>query len=159
MIIRPATPEDIPAILAIWNPIIRDTTVTFTTAEKTPRSLAADIAARGPAFLVAERAGVLLGLATCGPFRGGPGYAHSAEHTIILAAAARGQGTGRALMSRLETVARDADIHALIGGVSGANPGAIAFHEALGFARVGHLPQVGRKFGQWLDLVLVQKIL
>ncbi|MBE0453499.1 MAG: N-acetyltransferase family protein [Roseovarius sp.] len=157
MILRPATPADIPAILAIWNPLIRDTSITFTTIEKTPETLAADIAARGPAFLVAESIGTLLGFASYGPFRGGPGYAHTAEHTVILSGPARGQGIGSALMTRLEEAARGQGIHALVGAVSGANPGAIAFHRAIGFDRVGHLPQVGRKFGQWLDLVLLQK--
>jgi phosphinothricin acetyltransferase len=62
-------------------------------------------------------------------------------------------------MARLEEIARAQGIHVLIGGVSGENPGAIAFHEAIGFDRVGHLPQVGHKFGKWLDLVLLQKTL
>lgn len=159
MMLRPATTSDIPAILAIWNPLIRDTTVTFTTIEKTPDTLSADIAARGPAFVVAETGGGLAGFASYGTFRGGPGYAHTAEHTVILGPGARGRGIGRALMARLEEIARAQGIHVLIGGVSGANPGAIAFHEAIGFDRVGHLPQVGRKFGKWLDLVLLQKTL
>lgn len=159
MIVRPATPADIAALLAIWNPLIRDTTVTFTTVEKTPETLAAEITARGPAFLVAETAGTLHGFASYGAFRSGPGYALTAEHTVILAEGARGRGIGRALMTRLEEAARRSGLHALIGAVSGANPDAIAFHEAIGFARVGHLPQVGRKFGQWLDLVLLQKTL
>jgi phosphinothricin acetyltransferase len=159
MMLRPATNADIPAILAIWNPLIRDTSITFTTVEKTPDTLAADIATRGAAFLVAETGGALLGFASYGPFRSGPGYAHTAEHTVILGAGARGRGIGRALMARLEEVARAQGIHVMIGGVSGENPGAIAFHEAIGFDRVGQLPQVGRKFGQWLDLVLLQKTL
>ena len=157
MILRAATQADIPAILAIWNPLIRDTAVTFTTEEKTPPSLAAEIAARGDAFVVAEAAGAMLGFATCGPFRPGPGYRHTAEHSVILADHARGRGTGRALMARLETVARGRDIHTLIGAVSGENTAAIAFHEAVGFRRVGHLPEAGRKFGRWMDLVLFVK--
>jgi phosphinothricin acetyltransferase len=157
MILRPATEGDIPAILAIWNPLIRHTAVTFTTEEKTAESLAADLNTRGDAFLVAETGGQIAGFASFGPFRPGPGYAHTAEHTVILAEAARGRGTGRALMSRLEDVAHARQIHTLIGAVSGENRPAIAFHEAIGFARVGHLPQAGRKFGRWMDLVLFLK--
>lgn len=157
MILRPATEADIPAILAIWNPLIRDTSVTFTTEEKTPEGLAADIAARGDAFIVAEAAGRVLGFAGFGPFRTGPGYRHTAEHTVILAEAARGQGTGRALIARLEEVARARGIHTLIGAVSGENAGAIGFHEAVGFTRAGVLPGAGHKFGRWLDLVLFHK--
>ncbi|MDZ7709048.1 MAG: N-acetyltransferase family protein [Roseovarius sp.] len=157
MILRAATEADIPAILAIWNPLIRDTAVTFTTEEKTPETLAAEITARGEAFIVAETGDRIAGFASFGPFRAGPGYRHTAEHTVILADHARGRGAGRALMTRLEEVARDRDIHALIGAVSGENAGAIAFHDAMGFARVGHLPQAGRKFGRWMDLVLFLK--
>ncbi|SEL77644.1 phosphinothricin acetyltransferase [Roseovarius azorensis] len=157
MIIRPATPGDIPAILAIWNPLVRETSVTFTTLEKTPDGLAADIAARGPAFLVAETEDVVLGFASYGAFRSGPGYARTAEHTVILDAAARGRGVGRALMARLEDIARDAGLHVLVAGVSGENPGAIAFHKAIGFQEVARMPEVGRKFGRWMDLVLLQK--
>lgn len=160
--IRPAAPADCAAIAAIWNPLIRDTAVTFTTVEKTPEGLAVTLsekAAAGHAFLVAAAGGELLGFATYGPFRAGPGYARTMEHTIILADGARGRGLGRALMARLEDAARAADVHSLIGGISGANPAACAFHAALGFERVAVLPQVGWKFGRWLDLVLMQKIL
>ena len=157
MILRPATEADIPPILAIWNPLIRQTAVTFTTEEKTPETLAAELTARGEAFIVAETGGRIAGFASFGPFRAGPGYRHTAEHTVILADHARGRGTGRALMTRLESVARGRDIHTLIGAVSGENAGAIAFHEAMGFARVGLLPEAGHKFGRWMDLVLFLK--
>lgn len=159
MIIRPATAADIPAILAIWNPHIRDSAATFNTVEQSPEMLAAEIAARAPGFLVAEAAGAVQGFASYGPFRAGPGYAHSSEHRVILGPGAQRRGIGRALMARLEEIARAQDIHVLIAGVSGENPGAIAFHEAIGFARVGHLPQVGRKFGRWMDLIFLQKTL
>ena len=157
MIIRRAEAVDIPAILDIWNPLIRDTSVTFTTVEKTAQGLADDLAARGDAFLVAEAARQILGFATYGPFRGGPGYAHTAEHSVILAGDARGRGVGRALMARLEAQARAQGIHVLIAGVSGENEGAIAFHRAIGFTQGAHLPEVGRKFDRWMDLVLLHK--
>lgn len=159
MILRPAQPNDMPQILAFWNPLIRETSVTFTTVEKTPETLAADIAARGAAFQVAEDAGAVFGFASYGTFRSGPGYAHTAEHTVILAPEARGRGVGRALMARLQEVARAADVHVLVAGVSGENAGAIAFHRAIGFAEVARMPEVGRKFGRWMDLVLLQKTL
>ena len=157
MIIRRAEAGDVSAILDIWNPLIRDTSVTFTTLEKTAQGLADDIAARGDAFLVAEAAGQILGFATYGAFRSGPGYAHTAEHSVILAGDARGQGVGRALMARLEDHARTQGIHVLIAGVSGENEAAIAFHRAIGFTEAARLPEVGRKFGRWMDLVLLHK--
>lgn len=157
MRVRPAGAGDIAPILQIWNPLIRDTSVTFTSVEKTQDGLAADIAARGAAFLVAEEAGAVLGFASHGTFRPGPGYAHAAEHTVIVAPSAQGHGSGRALMRALEDHARAAGIHVLVAGVSGENLSAIAFHRAIGFAEAGRLPEVGRKFGRWMDLVFLHK--
>jgi len=160
--IRPATPEDFPAILAFWNPMIRETTVTFSSEEKTVPGLERMIGARraaGREFLVAAADGAVLGLATYDQFRGGNGYLHAMEHTIILAAGARGRGTGRALMAAIEDHARAGGAHTMVAAVSGENDAGIAFHRALGYEPVGMLPQSGRKFGRWLDLVLLQKIL
>ncbi len=159
MIVRRAELGDAPAIAAITNAIIRDTLVTFTTDERSIESISADIETRGPGFLVAEGDGQVQGFATYGAFRAGPGYAHCREHTIQLAFEARGQGTGRALMAALEGAARADGVHVLVAGISSANPDAIAFHAALGFVQVGHLPEVGFKRGKRLDLVLMQKIL
>lgn len=159
MTIRQATSADVAAIVAIANHYVRETLVTFTTDPRTPDGVAADIVGRAPAYLVAEVQGKVAGFATYGVFRAGPGYACTREHTILLDPAARGRGLGRALMARLEQVARDAGVHVLVGGVSGANPEGLAFHAAIGFVETGRMPQVGYKAGQWLDLVLMQKIL
>lgn len=160
--IRPARPQDAPAIAAIWNPIIRDTTLTFTNQEKTVQELEAAIAAcqrEGRAYLVAEEANTVLGFATYGQFRAGPGYAQSLEHTIHLAPGARGRGLGRALMLPLMGQAGRAGAHCMIAGISAENPQGAAFHRALGFALAARLPQVGRKFGRYIDLLLYQKFL
>ncbi|MBP0481117.1 GNAT family N-acetyltransferase [Sagittula salina] len=159
MRIRPAGPADAPGIAAIWNAIIVDTAATFTTQTKTEAGLIADMTQRGAAFQVAEDAGRVLGFATYGQFRGGPGYAHTMEHSIQLAAEARGRGTGRALMTALEDVARAQGVHSLWAGVSGENPGGVTFHRRIGYAEIARLPQVGFKFGRWMDLILLQKIL
>ena len=162
MILRPAEARDAPAVAAIWNPVIRETAATFTTLEKTPDGLAADFAVRaaeGKLFLLAEEAGELLGFATYFQFRNGPGYARTMEHSIILAPAARGRGVGRALMAALEDHAKAAGVHSLWAGVSAENSAGIAFHRSVGFAEVARLPEVGHKFGRWMDLVLMQKIL
>lgn len=160
--IRPARPSDAAAIAAVWNPFIRDTAVTFNPVEKSEGDIAAMIADRqtaGHGFLVAEQAGAVIGFASYAQFRGGAGYARTMEHTIILSPAAQGTGLGRALMTALEDHARAAGIHSLIAGVSAENPAGRAFHAAIGFAEISILPQVGHKFGRWMDLVLMQKIL
>lgn len=157
MIVRAARAGDGAAICAITNPIIRETLITFTTCERSAGDVETDIARRGDRFLVAETEGVVLGFATYGAFRAGPGYAHTAEHSIQLAPAVRGRGVGRALMRRLIEVARADDIRTLVAGISAANTAGIAFHTAIGFREVGRMAEVGFKSGQWLDLVLMQK--
>jgi len=162
MIIRAARAADAPGIALIWNLNIAVTANTFTTALKTPEGLSGDIAARaaeGKAFLVAEEAGRVVGFATYFQFRSGPGYARTAEHSLMLEAGAQGKGGGRALMAALEDHARGAGMHSLIAGVSGENPAGVAFHEAIGYAQIAVLPQVGTKFGRWMDLIVLQKIL
>lgn len=156
--IRPATPADAPAIAAIWNRIIRDTTATFTTVEKDPAVLAAQIAAGTP-WWVACLDGKVEGHATYGPFRSGPGYARSMEHSIHLTAAAEGRGLGRALMAALEDHARAHGVHVMVAGISSDNAAGQAFHARLGYAPCGRVAEAGFKWGRWLDLVLMQKIL
>ena len=158
MIIRAGRAGDAKAICALQNAIIRDSLITFTTVEKKPDDIAAAITGGAP-YLVAEQAGAVIGFATWSAFRGGPGYVHTAEHSVYLTEVAQGQGAGRALMQALEEHAADAGIHVLVAGISGVNAGAIRFHEKLGFELVGRLPETGRKQGRWLDLVLMQKIL
>ncbi|MGR3714202.1 MAG: GNAT family N-acetyltransferase [Shimia sp.] len=159
MIIRTARIKDAAAVAMIWNHEIRDGVSTFTTEEKSEVSLKVDFAERGDAFLVAEQAGKVIGFATYFPFRGGPGYAYTAEYTIHLAPSARGQGVGRRLMAVLEARARDAEVRVLVAGIGGENTAGVPFHEKLGFVQVGQMPQVGRKFGRWMDLILMQKML
>ncbi len=78
--IRAARAQDATALAAIWNPVIRDTAITFTPLEKTPAAIAAMIGERA-CFLVAEEEGAVLGFASYGQFRGGPGYARAQEHS------------------------------------------------------------------------------
>lgn len=159
VIIRQAEAEDAAQIATIWNHVIDTTTVTFTTDHKTVSGLQADIAARGPAFLVAVHGSDVLGFATYFPFRSGPGYVRTKEHSVQIVPDAQGSGLGRRLMQALEKTARAEDVHVLMAAISGENTGGMAFHAQIGFEHVGRLPQVGQKFGRVLDMVLMQKIL
>lgn len=162
MIVRPAKDADGPAILGLWNPQIRDTTITFSSEEKTPADLAEMISLRrtaGQEFFVALEDAALLGLATYRQFRAGNGYAHSMEHTIVIGPDAWGRGVGRALMTAIEDHARARGHHTMVAAVTRENERALAFHRALGYVDVGLLPEQGHKFGRWLDLALLQKIL
>ncbi|MEM7440497.1 MAG: N-acetyltransferase family protein [Pseudomonadota bacterium] len=161
MLLRPAKATDAAGICAIWNPIIRDTDVTFTTAQKTDAQVADMITlctAQNRPFLVLDDNGIA-GFATYAQFRPGPGYTATMEQTIYLAPAAQGRGLGRQLAAALEDAARRAGIRSLIAGISATNPGAIAFHTACGFTQVGRIPQAGEKGGAVLDLVLLHKLL
>jgi L-amino acid N-acyltransferase YncA len=163
--IRPARPADAAGIAMIWNPIIRDTLVTFNAVQKSLPEVAALVTERqaaGHGFFVAEGfdgAEGVSGFATYAQFRGGVGYARTMEHTVLLAEGARGRGLGRALMTVLEDHARAGGAQSIFAGVSAANPEGRAFHAALGYVERAVLPRVGQKFGHWLDLILMQKFL
>lgn len=161
MIIRPAIVADAAQIAEIWNVMITETLATFTTELKTPKGMAERIAAHGnqSGSFVAATGAQISGFVTYGQFRAGPGYRHSMEHSIVLRQHGRQQGTGRALMAAAEAHAAECGHHTMIAGVSSANPDGVAFHAALGYAHVARIPEVGRKNGQWLDLVVMQKIL
>ena len=162
MRLRDANVQDAPAIADLWNPIIRDTLNTFTTEEKTIIALETAISAAGlenRGYFIAEDAVGLLGFCTYFQFRGGPGYRHTMEHSIILAPRAMRQGIGRQLMERLCRHASNNGVHSLWAGVSAANFTGLKFHKALGFQERARLPEVGYKFETWLDLILMQKIL
>ncbi|MGR3343160.1 MAG: GNAT family N-acetyltransferase [Paracoccaceae bacterium] len=162
MMVRKASTSDADAIAGFWNPMIRDTHVTFAQAEKSPREVAvmiADSEKMGYCFLVAEQAGRVVGFATYRQFRAGIGYAHTMENTTIIAPQAQGKGVGANLMGALEDHARDAGVHSMIAAISSENPAGIAFHAALGYREVAIVPEAGRKFDRWLDLHVLQKIL
>ncbi len=162
MIIRPALDADMVQVAAIWEPVLRDTTITFADDIRTPETLArmaADRRAEGREFFVAADGDIVLGFATYGQFRGGNGYVTAMEHTVILAAGAQGRGVGRALMTAVENHARAGGAHTMVAVVSGENPGAVAFHKAVGYDTQGTLREVGRKFGRYLDAVMMVKVL
>lgn len=94
-----------------------------------------------------------------GTFRAWPAYKYTVEHSAYVHKDHRGLGLGRQIMKSLIAAAQENNVHALIGGIDTTNVGSIALHEGLGFKHVGTLPQVGYKFGRWLDLSFYQLLL
>lgn len=113
----------------------------------------------GYPVLVAVDDSDVLGYATYGPWRPHSGYRHTVEHSVYVRATQRGRGIGGALMRELLRRARESGVHAMVGAVDSSNRESIVLHTRLGFVQVGRLPQVGAKFGRWLDLTLLQLIL
>lgn len=159
--VREARSQDAAGIADLWNHFIRETAATFNSEEKSAAEVEVSIAARsaeGRGFFVGVgEAGEVLGFATYFQFRGGVGYARTAEHTVLLDPGAHGRGLGRALMARIEDHARQSGHHMLFAGVSSGNPDGLAFHARLGFEEVAVLREVGWKWGRWFDLHLMQK--
>ncbi|KAA0244379.1 MAG: N-acetyltransferase [Candidatus Brocadia sp. AMX2] len=101
----------------------------------------------------------LLGFASYGTFRAWPAYKYTVEHSVYIHKDHRGKGIGLFLMRRLIEIAREQQYHSLIGGIDAKNVASVVLHEKLGFRLVGTLPQVGFKFGRWLDLAFYQLLL
>jgi len=159
--IRPSREDDIPAIAAIYAHHVLHGTGTFETEPPSPTEMAsrrADVLGKGLPYLVAEHDGELLGFAYCNWFKPRPAYRYSAEDSIYLAEAARGQGLGARLLAALSEAAEAAGVRKLIAVIGdSANAGSIGAHRGQGFTQVGVLKDCGWKFGQWRDVVLMEK--
>lgn len=103
--------------------------------------------------------GTLLGFASYGSFRAWPAYHYTVEHSIYVHRDHRGRGHAAMLLAALIDAARARDRHMMIGGIDADNAASLALHRRLGFETCGHIRQAGYKFGRWLDLVFVQKLL
>jgi phosphinothricin acetyltransferase len=163
MEIRDAEAGDVASITAIYNAHLGTTTHEWIEEPHTDREVDAWRSARqasGLPFLAATDGAEVVGFATYGDFRDSarwPGYRFTVEHSVHVAEAHWGRGTGRALLDGLADRARAAGKRVMVAGIDGANQGSIEFHVRLGFAEVGRLPGIGDKWGQRLDLVLMQR--
>jgi L-amino acid N-acyltransferase len=161
--VRDAQADDLPAMLAIYNEVVANSTAIYSFQPSTldeRREWFRVRSSGGWPVLAAVRDDELLGYASFAEFRGAwPGYLHSVEHSVYVRADCRQQGVGRALVQALLPIAADMDKHVMIGGIDAANEASLRLHERLGFQRVAHFREVGRKFGRWLDLVFVQRFI
>jgi phosphinothricin acetyltransferase len=161
-LIREASESDLPSILAIHNDAVLNTTAIWSVHPvdlENRRAVLAERRLKGFPFLVAIEDDALLGYATFGDFRPHDGYIRTVEHSIYVHNEHQRKGVARSLFAPLIEAARSLDKHAMIGGIDATNAGSIALHEKFGFIAVGRLPEVGHKFGRYLDLLFMQKIL
>lgn len=151
------------AILDIFNEAIETSTALYDYQPRPLSSMEGWFANKSkgnfPVLGIEDGAGTLLAFGSYGTFRAWPAYKYSVEHSVYVHKDHRGQGLGQQVMQALIEAAGRGGVHAMIGAIDAANAGSIALHERLGFQRVGTLPQVGFKFGQWLDLALYQLLL
>jgi L-amino acid N-acyltransferase len=161
--IRDAEDRDIATITALTNALLETTTVEYTDVPHTIESRTAWLQARRarqfPVLVADVPDHGVIGFASYGDFRDSvarPGYRFTVEHTVHVASEWWGTGLGSALMSALIERARSQRLHTMVGAIDAENEGSIRFHERLGFVEVARMPEVGHKFGRWLDLVLVQ---
>lgn len=162
MNVRPGTCDDLPGILAIYNEVIASSTAIYSYVPVTLEDRLKWFEERkrlGYPVLVACEADQVLGFSTFGDWRSWPGYRYTVEHSVHVSAAHRGRGIGRALVQALFPLALELKKHVMIGGIDAANAASIRFHEQLGFTATGKILEVGHKFGRWLDLVFMQRLL
>lgn len=160
--IRPATTADAPRLAEIYNHYIVRSTATFETEPLADGEMAqriVDIAARYPYF-VALCQGRIAGYAYAHPWIARAACnGHSLETTVYIAPEAVHQGVGTALMARLADHCRRGGYHALMAVITDDNRQSIAMHRKLGFEPAGHCREVARKFGRWLGVVTLERML
>lgn len=162
MIIRDYRETDLTQLTAIYNDAVVNTTAIFNDRIVDEADRARWVEARlglGYPLLIAEVDGVAAGYATFGDFRAFDGYRFTVEHSIYVDSRFRRRGIARALLPYVAERAKAIGKHVMIGGITAENEASLRLHAEAGFAEVGRLPQVGRKFDRWLDLVFMQKIL
>ena len=159
MIVRDATVADLPAILVIHNDAIATTTAIWDDQQvdlDDRRHWLETRQSSGLPVLVAEIDGEVAGYASYGPWRPKSGYRFTVEDSVYTHPDHRGRGVANALMPVLLDRARADEVHTIVAGIESTNTVSIALHEKYGFRRVAHLPEVGFKFGRWLDLDYLQ---
>jgi len=159
--VRLARPADAEAIRSIYNLEVTESTVTF---DLVPRTLAdqhlwlAEHDGVHPA-VVAEREGEVVAFGSLGPYRSRPAYATTVEDSVYVRRDSRGTGCGRAVLGELVRLGTVHGFHAIMARIVGGHQASIGLHESCGFELVGIEREVGRKLGQWLDVVLMQRLL
>ncbi|HTW09024.1 MAG TPA: GNAT family N-acetyltransferase [Acidimicrobiales bacterium] len=149
-------------IREIYNRAVETSTSTF---DMTPRSLPdqlewiAEHSGAYPAVAAVDQEGNVVGFGSLSPYRPRPAYSTTIENSVYVHEEHQRQGVGRAILLELLRLAAAHGFHAVIARISGGNEASVALHEACGFEMIGVEHEVGRKFGRWLDVVCMQRLL
>jgi len=160
--IRPAELADAEAIAAIYNVEVLESTATF---DLTPRSLEEQRTwqmerSGAHAVLVAQdEQGGIAGFASLSAFRSRPAYSPTVESSVYVATTHRRQGVARLLMIDLIATAQSHGFHSIIARIADSQIASLDLHESMGFDLIGIEREVGRKFGRWLDVAVMQVLL
>ena len=162
MNVRPATREDLPAILEIYNDAVLTTTASY---DYEPRTLDHRVVwfedharANYPVFVAVNEAGRVTGWSSLSRFHDRMGYRFTTENSIYVAADQRGRGVGKLLLAPLLDAAKERGLHAILAVIDASNDASIRLHAGFGFERVGLFKQVGYKFDRWLDVMYLERI-
>ncbi|MCU1448966.1 MAG: sortase-like acyltransferase [Acidimicrobiales bacterium] len=161
MIVRLAAATDAEAVRAIYNVEVLESTVTFDLVPRSHDDQRAWLAAHAGAHpaVVAVDGNDVVGFGSLSPYKDRPAYATTVEDSVYVHRDHRGQGVGRLLLGELLTLATTHGFHAVIARIVGDHDASIALHRSSGFTMVGVEREVGRKFGRWLDVVELQRLL
>ena len=166
MRLRSATTADAEAILEIYNLEVLTSTVTFDLIPRTVDGQAAWLAERRGAYsaVIAEvdnedGTPVVVGFGSLSRYRERAGYATTCEDSVYVHRDHQGEGIGSTLLTELVALATDHGFHTVMAKIVGGHQASIALHERAGFSIVGREQEVGRKFGRWLDVALMQRML
>ncbi len=160
--IRPAEASDAEALMAIYNPVVETSTATFDLVPRTLEQQLDWLADRSGAriVLVAEDDdGAVAGYAAISPYRERAAYATTVEDSVYVHPEHQGRGVGRLLLEAMVETARAHGFHAMMARIVADHEASIALHSVCGFEVVGHEREVGRKFGRWLDVTLMERLL
>ncbi|MEN3274781.1 MAG: hypothetical protein V7631_571 [Massilia sp.] len=153
--IRPAIAEDAEAICTIYNRYVTGTTISFEEEPVLPAEMGqriADVQSAGLPWLVMLENDKPIGYAYATKWRVRPAYRTSVETSVYLDLNHRGSGAGTLLYVALLDELRRCGLHLAIAGIAQPNEASVRLHEKLGFIKVAHFSEVGRKFGQWIDV-------
>lgn len=161
--VRPAERADLDAILAIYNEAVVNTTATYDyeprTMDHRVRWFAEHQRLDFPVLVAEDAAARIVGWSALNPYHQRPGYRFTAENSVYVASGQRGRGIGKLLLAPLIDAARDHGLHAIIAAIDADNAASVKLHLTFGFERVGLFKQVGFKFGRWLDILYMERLL